>query len=127
MKLDVQLGYWGAHPPADALDKVQAAERLGFDTAFTAESWGSDAFSPLAFWAAQRSQNRGILTRKHQLVLPIMLVVAAVGFFLLISPEASSASSFAEWEIRLPATLRRNLAPPQRSEVNFSVLQMPKF
>ena len=55
MKLALQLGYWGAHPPTDALEKVQAAERLGFDTAFTAESWGSDAFSPLAYWAAQTS------------------------------------------------------------------------
>ena len=55
MKLALQLGYWGAHPPVDALDKVLKAERLGFDTAFTAESWGSDAFSPLAYWAAQTS------------------------------------------------------------------------
>ena len=55
MKLALQLGYWGAHPPVDALDKVLTAERLGFDTAFTAESWGSDAFSPLAYWAAQTS------------------------------------------------------------------------
>src|SRR4051794_9128316 len=55
MKLAVQLGYWGAQPPGDAVAKVKEAERLGFDAAFAAESWGSDAFSPLAFWAAHTS------------------------------------------------------------------------
>src|SRR5438067_12128184 len=29
MKLALQLGYWGAQPPADAVAKAQAAERLG--------------------------------------------------------------------------------------------------
>src|SRR5581483_7557808 len=52
MKLGLQLGYWGAAPPADALDKILEAEKLGFDIVFTAESWGSDAFSPLAWWGA---------------------------------------------------------------------------
>lgn len=56
MKLGLQLGYWGAQPPADALEKILEAERLGFDIVFTAESWGSDAFSPLAWWGA--STNR---------------------------------------------------------------------
>src|SRR5579884_165712 len=58
MKLGLQLGYWGAAPPADAQEKVLAAERLGFDTVFTAESWGSDAFSPLAWWGASTSRIR---------------------------------------------------------------------
>ena len=52
MKLGLQLGYWGAQPPVDALEKILEAERLGFDIVFTAESWGSDAFSPLAWWGA---------------------------------------------------------------------------
>jgi F420-dependent oxidoreductase-like protein len=55
VKLGLQLGYWGAQPPADALAKVLEAERLGFDVAFTAEAWGSDAFSPLAWWGASTS------------------------------------------------------------------------
>ena len=53
MKLSLQLGYWGAQPPTDALEKIKAAEELGFDTVFTAESWGSDAFTPLAWWGSQ--------------------------------------------------------------------------
>jgi F420-dependent oxidoreductase-like protein len=56
MKLALNLGYWGAQPPADALDLVQAAERLGFDAVFTAESWGSDALTPLAWWGAHTSR-----------------------------------------------------------------------
>jgi F420-dependent oxidoreductase-like protein len=58
VKLALQLGYWGAQPPADALEKILEAERLGFDTVFTAESWGSDAFTPLAWWGAQTSRIR---------------------------------------------------------------------
>src|SRR5579864_7767339 len=58
MKLGLQLGYWGAQPPADALDKILEAEKLGFDIVFTAESWGSDAFSPLAWWGASTSRIR---------------------------------------------------------------------
>jgi F420-dependent oxidoreductase-like protein len=56
MKLGLQLGYWGAQPPADALDKILEAEKLGFDIVFSAESWGSDAFSPLAWWGSQTSR-----------------------------------------------------------------------
>src|SRR5579884_3928312 len=58
MKLGLQLGYWGAAPPADALEKILEAEKLGFDIVFTAESWGSDAFSPLAWWGASTSRIR---------------------------------------------------------------------
>lgn len=58
MKLGLQLGYWQAQPPADALEKVIEAEKLGFDIVFTAEAWGSDAFSPLAWWGASTSRIR---------------------------------------------------------------------
>ena len=58
MKLGLQLGYWGAQPPTDALERILEAERLGFDTVFTAESWGSDAFGPLAWWGSQTSTIR---------------------------------------------------------------------
>lgn len=54
MKLGLQLGYWQAQPPTDALEKVLEAEKLGYDIVFTAESWGSDAFTPLA-WAGSRT------------------------------------------------------------------------
>ena len=56
MKLALQLGYWSAQPPTDALEKMLEADRLGFDTVFTAESWGSDAFTPLAWWGSQTTR-----------------------------------------------------------------------
>jgi F420-dependent oxidoreductase-like protein len=58
MKLGLQLGYWGAQPPTDALERILEAERLGFDTVFTAEAWGSDAFGPLAWWGSRTSSIR---------------------------------------------------------------------
>ncbi len=58
MKLGLQLGYWQANKPTDHLDKVLEAEKLGYDIVFTAESWGSDAFTPLAWWGAQTSKIR---------------------------------------------------------------------
>jgi F420-dependent oxidoreductase-like protein len=56
MNLSLQLGYWFAQPPTGVLERMQAADTLGFDTVYTAESWGSDAFSPLAWWGSQTSR-----------------------------------------------------------------------
>ncbi|BBY99907.1 LLM class F420-dependent oxidoreductase [Mycolicibacterium fallax] len=58
MKLGLQLGYWGAQPPTDHAELVAAAEDAGFDTVFTAEAWGSDAYTPLAWWGRQTSRLR---------------------------------------------------------------------
>ena len=58
MKLGLQLGYWGASKPAGALERMLAAEKLGFDIAFTAEAWGSDCFSPLAWWGSRTERIR---------------------------------------------------------------------
>ena len=52
MKLGLQLGYWGAAPPEGFVEIAQEAEKLGYDIVFTAESWGSDAFTPLAWIGA---------------------------------------------------------------------------
>ena len=58
MKLGLQLGYWGARPPANARDLVVAADEAGFDAVFAAESWGSDTFTPLAWWGSATSRVR---------------------------------------------------------------------
>ena len=52
MDLGLQLGYWGQLPPPDWVERAVEAERLGFNSVWTAEAWGSDAFSPLAYLAA---------------------------------------------------------------------------
>ena len=58
MKLGLQLGYWGSGPPAAAPEQVAEAERLGFDSVWTAESYGSDALTPLAWWGARTERVR---------------------------------------------------------------------
>jgi F420-dependent oxidoreductase-like protein len=56
MKLGLMLGYWGAQPPPDAPAAVIEADRLGFDSCWTAEAYGSDALTPLAWWGSQTKQ-----------------------------------------------------------------------
>ncbi|MDH6243780.1 LLM class F420-dependent oxidoreductase [Mycobacterium sp. OTB74] len=58
MKLGLQLGYWGAKPPTDHATLVAAAEEAGFDTVFTAEAWGSDAYTPLSWWGRETKRMR---------------------------------------------------------------------
>jgi F420-dependent oxidoreductase-like protein len=58
MKLGLQLGYWGAQPPENHAELVAAAEEAGFDTVFTAEAWGSDAYTPLAWWGRETTKMR---------------------------------------------------------------------
>ena len=58
MKLGLQLGYWGAQPPTGTAELVAAAEEAGWDAIFTAEAWGSDAFTPLAWWGRSTSRVR---------------------------------------------------------------------
>ncbi len=56
MKLGLSLGY--APPgtnPADLFPLVQEAERLGFDSVWVAEAWGTDAVSVLG-WLAGRTE-----------------------------------------------------------------------
>ncbi|MEB3048288.1 LLM class F420-dependent oxidoreductase [Mycolicibacter sp. MYC123] len=58
MKLGLQLGYWAAQPPTNHAELVRAAEDSGFDAVFTAEAWGSDAYTPLAWWGSSTSRVR---------------------------------------------------------------------
>jgi F420-dependent oxidoreductase-like protein len=52
MKLGYSTGYWSAGPPDGALDAIQEAEKLGFNSIWTAEAYGSDALTPLAWWGS---------------------------------------------------------------------------
>ncbi len=58
LKVGLQLGYWGSGPPPDAPALVAEAERLGFDSIWTAEAYGSDALTPLAWWGSQTTRVR---------------------------------------------------------------------
>jgi F420-dependent oxidoreductase-like protein len=57
MKLGLMLGYSGADLRIP-LDDVKLAERLGYDSVWTAEAYGSDAITPLAYIAAHTQRIR---------------------------------------------------------------------
>jgi F420-dependent oxidoreductase-like protein len=59
MKLGVHLGYWGMGlTREDQLAIVQEAERLGYDSVWTAEAYGSDAATILGWIAGQTTKIR---------------------------------------------------------------------
>ncbi|TXS95910.1 LLM class F420-dependent oxidoreductase [Parahaliea maris] len=66
MKLGLQLGYWGAQPPPDFIERAVEAENLGYDSVWTAESWGNDCFTPLA-WIGARTERIRLGTSVAQL------------------------------------------------------------
>ena len=58
MELGLNTGYWSAGPPVDMAETVLEAERLGYTSMWTAEAYGSDALTPLAWWGAATSRMR---------------------------------------------------------------------
>lgn len=56
LRFGVMFGYWQAQPPTNFVQIAQEAERLGFDSAWTAEAWGSDAFTPLTWIGAHTTK-----------------------------------------------------------------------
>jgi F420-dependent oxidoreductase-like protein len=67
MKLGIGIGYSGAQLRVP-VERIQQAERLGYDSVWTAEAYGSDAISPLAYLAA--------LTRRIRLGTGIIQLAA---------------------------------------------------
>ena len=58
MRFGYHVGYWGAGPPPHALEAVRAADQIGLDSVWTAEAYGSDAFTPLAWWGSRTERIR---------------------------------------------------------------------
>lgn len=58
IKFGFHTGYWSAGPPAGAAETVAGADDLGIDSVWTAEAYGSDAFTPLAWWGANSTNVR---------------------------------------------------------------------
>lgn len=69
MRLALNLGYWGTGP-TDFVPLVQQAEQLGYTSVWTAEAYGSDALTPLA-WV-------GALTNRIKLGTGILQMSARV-------------------------------------------------
>lgn len=66
MKLGLQIGYWFAEPSRGVDEQVAAAERFEFDSVWFAEAYGSDCFTPLA-WYGSRTSNVQLGTAVCQL------------------------------------------------------------
>jgi F420-dependent oxidoreductase-like protein len=58
LKLGLNTGYWGAGPPPGVEDAIATADQLGFDSVWTAEAYGSDVLTPLAWWGSKTKNVR---------------------------------------------------------------------
>lgn len=58
MELGLSVGYWSAGPPEGAAELVARADELGLSSVWTAEAYGSDALTPLAWWGARTERVR---------------------------------------------------------------------
>src|SRR3954453_17215844 len=56
LKLGLNTGYWASGPPPAAAEAVAEAEKLGFDSMWAAEAYGSDVLTPLAGWGSQTAK-----------------------------------------------------------------------
>ena len=57
MDLGLIIGYWpSSGPPPDAAEQIATAERLGFKSVWMSEAYGSDCFTPLAWWGSATSR-----------------------------------------------------------------------
>ena len=59
LKLGLNTGYWAGGPPHGAAEAVAEAEKLGFDSIWTAEAYGSDCLTPLAVGRGDRAREAG--------------------------------------------------------------------
>jgi len=58
VKLGLNTGYWAGGPPHGAAEAVAEAEKLGYDSIWCSEAYGSDALTPLAWWGSQTENVR---------------------------------------------------------------------
>jgi F420-dependent oxidoreductase-like protein len=58
IKLGLNIGYWAGGPPGGAAEAIREAERLGFDSVWCSEAYGSDALTPLAWWGSKTTRMR---------------------------------------------------------------------
>ncbi|WP_134325084.1 LLM class F420-dependent oxidoreductase [Cumulibacter soli] len=79
MKVGLGAGYWSSGPPAGIEAELQRAEELGLDSFWTAEAYGSDALTPLAWWGASTKNIRlGTSVCQMSARTPTALAMAAL-------------------------------------------------
>ncbi len=67
MKLGLNVGYWSQGVPGGVEEQIAAAEHLGFDSLWTAEAYGSDAFAPLVWWGSRATTTMRLGTAVAQI------------------------------------------------------------
>lgn len=79
MKIGIGAGYWSSGPPEGIEQTVAEAERLGLDSLWTAEAYGSDALTPLSWWGSRTSTLRlGTSVCQMSARTPTALAMAAL-------------------------------------------------
>src|SRR5580700_7175437 len=79
MRISVSVGYWSAGPPPGAQELFEAAERAGVDQIWTAEAYGSDAWTPLAWWGSRTTRiNLGTAVSQLSARPPVTLAMTAM-------------------------------------------------
>src|ERR1700716_2824060 len=58
LRLGLNTGYWAGGPPPGAVEAIAEADRLGVDSCWTAEAYGSDCLTPLAWWGSHTERIR---------------------------------------------------------------------
>jgi F420-dependent oxidoreductase-like protein len=78
MRLGLNLGYWSAQPMSDPVTLALEAERLGYDSVWTAEAYGSDAVTTLTWLAAKTERiNVGTAIMQMPARTPAMTAMTA--------------------------------------------------
>jgi F420-dependent oxidoreductase-like protein len=79
MRIATNVGYWSAGPPAHAAELFATADRLELDQVWTAEAYGSDAWTPLAWWGSRTSHVQlGTAISQLSARPPVTLAMAAM-------------------------------------------------
>jgi len=80
LKLGYNVGYWpSSGPPPNAQETVLEAEKLGYDSLWTAEAYGSDALTPLAWWGSHTQRlNLGTAIAQLSARTPAATAMAAI-------------------------------------------------
>src|SRR5580692_11409433 len=79
MKIATTVGYWSSGPPGDAPLLFATADELGLDQVWTAEAYGSDAWTPLAWWGSRTTHVRlGTAVSQLSARPPVTLAMTAM-------------------------------------------------
>jgi F420-dependent oxidoreductase-like protein len=79
VRIAVTAGYWGAGPPPGAAELFRTADRIGIDQVWTAEAYGSDAWTPLAWWGSRTTRVRlGTAVSQLSARPPVTLAMTAM-------------------------------------------------